>query len=407
MRHLLTSTLLLLTLVTTSFAQNWPQFRGPNGAGQSDATTIPTKWTKAEENWRVALPGVGHSSPIVWGDRVLLTSGNASSGGLTVLCHSTTDGRELWSAELPSSVHRLHRQNSYASSTPTTDGERVFVATCNPEAFRLTAFNLQSGAKEWDYDLGPYASSHGFGTSPIVYDGNVIIGNEQLKGSYLLALNAADGEIVWKTPRDSADTAYSVPCLYEPAGQKPQLIFNSTAYGVSGVDAATGKPLWSKRVFTLRSVSSPIIAGGNIFGSCGSGGGGNYVVAMKPPTSGAGEPTETYSIRSSAPYVPSPIAHGDLVFLWSDKGVVTCINATDGKVHWRERVGGSYSGSPIRVGGHLYCTSMDGEVVVLRASKQFKVVARNDLGNPSRATPAVADGRMYLRTYSELISIGG
>jgi outer membrane protein assembly factor BamB len=150
-----------------------------------------------------------------------------------------------------------------------------------------------------------------------------------------------------------------------------------------------------------------VIAGGLIFGSCGSGGGGNYVVAVRPPASAGSSPEVAYKVETSAPYVPTPVAVDDLVFLWSDAGIVTCVRAVTGDTVWHKRVGGNYYGSPICVGGKLYCIREDGEVTVVAASDEYKLLGRNPLGEESRSCPAVANGRIYLRTFSHLISVGG
>jgi len=161
-------------------------------------------------------------------------------------------------------------------------------------------------------------------------------------------------------------------------------------------------------VFDKRTVSSPVLAGGLIMGTCGSGAGGNYVAAVRPPDGGdSATPELVYKIDKSAPYVPTPVAKGDLVFLWSDQGVATCIRAASGEVVWRERVGGNFSGSPVIVSDHIYCISDDGEVVVLAAAPEYSLVSRQPLGEECRSVPAVAAGVMYLRTCSHLFSLGG
>jgi outer membrane protein assembly factor BamB len=219
----------------------------------------------------------------------------------------------------------------------------------------------------------------------------------------VVAVDRESGEIVWRTPRTIDTASYSVPCIYQAPGGEPQLICCSTAEGIFSLDPKTGKQNWSIDVFTMRTVSSPVIAGGLIFGTTGAGAGGNYVVAVRP---GAG-PKVAYEIRTQAPYVPTPVACGELLFLWSDKGIVTCLDAASGNAYWQKRVGGNFSGSPVCVNDAIYCIDEEGVVVVLAAGKEYQELGRNALGEPSRSTPAVAGGRMYLRTYSHLISIGG
>jgi outer membrane protein assembly factor BamB len=396
----------LLLLASSAAGQPWTRFRGPNGDGISQATTIPVSWTADDFNWKTPLPGIGHSSPVVWGDRIFVTSAVEESAQRIVLCVQTGDGKILWERRFDSAVHPKHLRNSFASSTPAVDENHVYVCWSTPEQYLLVALD-HDGKDAWKVDLGPYVSQHSCGTSPIVYGDTVILGNDQDGVSFLTALNCSDGQERWRTERRSAVVAYSTPCLRKPPGKPPELIFNSEAHGISGIDAATGKTNWELSVFDKRTVSSPIVADGLVFGTCGSGGGGSYVVALHPG-SGPDEPPKTaYKVTDAAPYVPTPLAKGDLLFLWSDKGVVSCLKLETGESLWRERVGGNFSGSPVCVNNCLYCIADDGTVVVLAAADKFELLGRNALGEDSRSTPAIADNVMYLRTYSHLISLGG
>jgi len=403
--YLLASFALLLPTPAMA-ADQWTRFRGPNGTGGSDADHIPVEWTEADYNWRVELSGSGNSSPVIWGGRVFITSGDKATGDQIIQCLAAESGETLWEKRLPSKPHHLHSRNTYASSTPAIDAERLYMAWAAPDNYRLAALDHE-GNTQWEIELGPFESQHGFGTSPIVVGESVIIASDQ-KGpnSFLLAVDRKTGREKWKTPREYRRTAYSTPCVRTKPDGGQELVFNSGANGISGVDPETGKINWQIDVFDKRSVSSPIVVGGLAFGSCGSGGGGNYVVAVRPG-SAEQEPELVYKVEKSAPYVPTPIASGNLAFLWYDKGVVTCIEASTGETHWQKRVSGNYSGSPVRVKDRLYTISDEGECVVLAADEDFKLLARNDLGEPSRSTPAVAGNRLYLRTYTHLISLGG
>jgi outer membrane protein assembly factor BamB len=190
-------------------------------------------------------------------------------------------------------------------------------------------------------------------------------------------------------------------------GRPPLMVFNSQEDGVAALDPQDGHRAWQlDRVLDKRSVSSPVIAGGIVTASCGSGAGGNYVVALRPPQSPGAAPTVAYEIRRSAPYVPTPLALGDLLFLWSDGGIVTCVDAATGREHWQQRVRGNYFSSPVCADGKLYGVSTTGEVVVLAASKEFKELGRSALGETSHATPAIAGGRIYFRSLSQLLVVG-
>lgn len=403
---------LILGLVFTasSEAQEWTRFRGPNGTGLSEAKTIPTQWTDADFNWKAALPGAGHSSPVLWGDRVFLTSADERQMQFIVLCLNAGDGSTLWQKTFPFMPHRKHANNAFAASTPTVDAERVYISRTEPAHHFLFALDHR-GELVWEKDLGPHRTQHAGGPSPILHAGMVVLANEHDGESFLVAVDAGTGEMRWKTPRQTGNSAaaYSTPCVYQPKVGMPVLIFNSEVHGIAGVAPDSGKVLWEfAAAFDKRSVSSPVIAGELIVGSCGSGGGGNYVVAVRPGDgTGTKQPERAYEIRRSAPYVPTSVAVGEQLFLWSDAGIVTCVGAASGEVKWQERVGGNFFSSPIWVDGRLFGVSTRGEVVVLAASDRFEVLARNALGEQTHSTPAVAGGRMYVRSLRQLFSIGG
>ncbi len=414
--------LVALVFVSGCFAtsaQEWTRFRGPNGTGISNAKTIPTAISAADLKWKVALPGVGHSSPVLWGEKVFLTTTGDKAGGFTVICLGAKDGKQVWRKDYPLESFRRHQFNSFASATPAVDAERVVVAWNEPEHFRLASLD-HAGKVQWERDLGPFVSQHACGISPVLHDGKVILGNEQDgRGadkahtrdgeSYVIALDAKTGSTVWQTPRKSVVVAYSTPCVYQPKGAKPSLIFNSQGHGIYAVNPDDGRVLWEfDKAFDKRSVSSPIISGNIIFGSCGSGGGGNFVTAVRAGDPAARRPAElAFQVKSSAPYVPTGIAVGDLVWLWSDNGFLTCVHAPTGQVRFQERVGGNFFGSPVWIDGRLFCVSTTGELVVAAAAEQFNVLHRFALNELCHSTPAVALGQLFVRTEKHLWSFGG
>lgn len=395
--------------VSENGAQEWTRFRGPNGAGISHAKTIPAKWTDADFNWKIGLPGQGHSSPVLWGEKIFLTAADEKASQFFVLCFDAKDGRKLWQKDFPLTPFRKHNYNSFASATPVVDAEHVYVCWAEPKQCSVAALN-HSGDIAWKKDLGSFESQHGAGASPILHEGKLILSKTQEAGeSFLMALDASTGETRWKAPRKTDSASYSTPCLYEPKGGKPVLIFNSEAHGISAIAPDTGKVVWEyDSAFDKRTVSSPVIVGDLILGACGSGFGGNYVIAVRPADPAQGKQPETaYKISKSAPYVPTSIYMADSIFLWGDGGIVSCANATTGEIKWQERVGGNFFSSPVWVDGRLFCISTSGEVVVIAATDKFEVLARNNLNELSRSTPAVANGRMYIRTVEHLFSIGG
>jgi len=431
-KKLLLATLFLALLgqLSAADAQEWTRFRGPNGSGASEASTVPDTWSDNDYNWKVELPGAGHSSPVLWGNKIFLINGDPATGNRIVMCLNAADGSIAWKKQYAGSLFRIHQFSSFASSTPATDKNHVYVAWATPEKYTLMALD-HDGNEVWQRDLGPFKSQHGQGTSPILYDDLVIIGDEhdapgeitpsgpaikndpdaeagKSGGSWLMAFDRNTGDLRWKIPRKSLIVAYSTPCVYHGASGRDELIFDGAAHGMTSIDPQTGKVNWELPVFERRCVGSPVVVGDLVLGTCGNGAGINTLVAIRPGDGKDIKPEIAYKIdKTSAPYVPTVIAKGDLVFLWSDQGIATCIDGPSGKIHWRERIGGSYFGSPVRVANRIYCTSTDGEVVVLAASDQFQVISRAKLDDVCRSTPAVAGGKLYLRTQSHLFSLGG
>ena len=387
-------------------AENWPRFRGTDGAGLSAATTLPVAWTEKDYTWRVTLPGSGHSSPVVWGSRIFLTCADKRTARRTVCCLRAADGRLLWRRDYESARYRQHTFNHFASASPAADADRVYATWTAPKEVTLLALS-HDGRDVWRRDLGRFAAQHGSATSPIVVGDVVVLANDQRGTSSLLALDRATGRTRWQRERRSTKCAYGTPCVFRPKDGPPQLIFTSTAHGVTSVDPRTGEANWELAdAFPERCASSPVVASGLIVGTCGVGGRGVRGVAVRPGSKGRA-PEIAYTLDKPLPYVVSAVTHGDLLFLWSDEGTVTCLRGATGERVWRQKLRTSFFGSPVRAGDRLYCISKKGEVFVVAAAAEFKLLARNPLGELSYATPAIANGTMYLRTLTHLIAIGG
>jgi outer membrane protein assembly factor BamB len=389
----------------------WTRFRGPNGCGIGESATIPASWTERDYRWKVELPGSGFSSPVVWNDRLYLTSTIEEETTLFVLCLKTSDGSLLWKQPFKTKPHPKFKANCDASATPAVDKDRLYVVWATPDEHVVLALDQRSGTELWRRDLGPFVAEDGFGASPILVDDVVVITNDQDEGgtSSVVALDQKTGQTRWKIDRQSKKAIFSTPCLFEPKGARKQVIVISRAHGITSLDPATGAKNWELGdVFTLRTTGSPLVTAGMIFASNGGGNAGKYLVAVRAgiPEQGV-RPEVLYQIKEAVPYVVTHVDKWPLVFLWSDRGIATCIDGLTGKVHWRERVGGDYLGSPVRVGDRIYCNSRAGEMVVLAAADKFQVLGRMNLGEPSNSTPAVADGVMYLRTASHLMALGG
>ena len=408
---------LLLSIYHHAAAQEWSRFRGPNGTGESECKTIPAKWTDKDIQWKVEVPGVGHSSPVLWGDKVFLFSANKEDATRYCLCYSATDGKELWRTAYKSKPHGLHKFSSYGSSTPAADAERVYFGWSTPEETTLLALD-HDGKQVWRKNLGRWVSQHGFGTSPIVHNGLVIVNNAQddeaptptkeAPGkSFMMAFDAKTGDERWRTELKSKVCSYSVPMIRELPGGKAEIVCTNSGNGMYALDPATGEMNWSvPDCLPLRTVSSPVLAGGLLFGSCGTGQySSNAVAAIRPGENAA----KVYELKSTntmkAPYVPCVVKRDDMLFLFHDQGFASCIDAATGKIHWFQRTQALIMGSPIRIADKIYCIDEEGVVWVFAADKEYKVLAQNPLGEGSRSTPAVANGKLFLRTYSHLFCV--
>jgi len=401
---------LVLAFPFFAAGDEWSRFRGPDGAGQSDTDGIPTTWTNKDYRWQVKLPGIGNSSPVVWGEQVFVTSAIQEDSTRIIRCLKTTDGSVTWEKSFAAMTFDLANSTAYDTASPTVDENHVYMTWGTPDEYAVVAFDKQEGKEVWRRDLGPYNGDHGSGASPIVFEDMLIVPNDQTGPSSTIALDRMTGKTRWQVDRRMVKTAYSTPLIYKSENGPAQLIQACSAHGVGSLDPRSGKLYWELGdVFgEIRVVGSPMAAAGLIFAQCGGGGVGRRMIAVRPgnPADGT-EPEVAYDIEGSLPYVPTPVAHDNLLFIMSDKGVATCIDAPTGDRLWRERVGGAYFASPVRVGDRIYCVSRAGEMVVLAAADQYKLLGRIDLEEPSHSTPAVAGGVMYLRTLSHLMVIGG
>jgi outer membrane protein assembly factor BamB len=391
-------------------AEEWNRFRGPNGAGVSDATTVPSEWTESDYNWTIDLPGIGHSSPSSWGSRLFVTSAGDKTKTRTVQCFDVSDGEELWRKDISFEPYKQQKNNSYASSTPAADADHVYVLWHSKVSSPLIAYD-HSGEKIWEVELGPYLHGQGGATSPIVYQDVVLVAHDHKNNSFLVAVDRMTGQERWKIPREGQRACYGTPCINSPGDRPAEVIFSHCYEGIIGIDLKTGHQNWHIDVFgraSQRALGSPVIAGDLVVASSGGVGGERQVVVVKPELSGKNVSVkEAYRVVRQAPHVPTPLIYRDWMFLWNDAGIATCVDRRTGKVIWQKRVGGNFYSSPICIDGKIYCVDLDGEVIVIAASDTYELLARNSLGAPSRATPVVSNGALIIRTESQLKSIGG
>jgi len=397
-----------------SQGQEWTRFRGPNGQGISHAKNIPVKWTEKDYNWKIVLAGGGHSSPVLWGNKLFVTGGDQKAGRGIIQAVSVSNGEVLWQKEYILTAYRMNKLNSYATATPVVDADHVYTLWGTKNETILVALDHE-GTEIWRRTFGGVHCQHGPGSTPIVFDHIVVFTQEhedtdKQAQSIWIAVDRLTGRTRWQLKRQtSPKTSYSTPCVYSPATDKPQLIFTSLAHGMTAVDPGTGTVVWElSSAFISRVVSSPVIADGLLIGTCGDASSGKRLIAIRPGTSDKSiQPAEAYKIESSSvPYVPTSVAREGLLFTFHDRGYVSCLHSATGEQLWSEKPAKKFYGSPVWVDGKLYCITTEGEVVVIKAAATYGLLAINPLGEKSHATPAIAGERMYLRTYTHLISIG-
>jgi outer membrane protein assembly factor BamB len=405
------SFVLCATLLTLpARADNWPRFRGPNGSGVSEDKNIPVEWTEKNILWKCEIPGVGHSSPIVWGDRIFLQTASKDGKERSMVCVSATTGTILWNTPVQGAKAGTHQKNSLASGTPTTDGKQVYAIFWDGKDLEAVAFDFD-GKIVWNKDQGSFTSQHGAGHSPIVVDGKVIYANDQDGSAKIVALDAKDGSEVWSKKRTAFRSCYSTPFLRDRQDGKPEVVVTSSA-GIAGYNPKTGdmnwEYTWSFDGMALRTVASSIYAQGMIFACSGDGKGDRHAIAVQ--ADGTGDTTKNTLVweeKKSLPYVPSLLAKGEYIFFVNDRGMAGCFTAKKGEEVWTKSLpGGDVSASPIMIDGKIYDINEKGDVYVFAAEDKFKQLAKNSIGESVAATPAVADGKLYVRGHDHLFCIG-
>jgi outer membrane protein assembly factor BamB len=392
-----------LALVWPASAQeNWSRFRGPNGTGLAADIDVPSQFSADDYAWQVDLPGKGHSSPVVWDNLVAVTA--AEGDELRVLAYHLTTGEPAWSAQVVCPRQPMHAANNPAATTLACDARHFYLSYADAAGVYVVAFD-HAGQQQWIAKLPAFDGQHGFASTPAVVGDVVCLNVDTASGGFLVAFDTAGGSERWRVSRpDAGQQTYSTPCTIDIAGES-HIVAESTGGGLQAVDATSGQVTAALAdVLPARTVSSPCVLGNQVFATCGSGGNGHVLVCAE---FAANQAKTAFTLTRNIPYVPTVLATDDLLFLWHDQGVVTCIDTTSQQVVWRKRVGGNYYGSPICMGDRLIALSREGQAVVLAASRDYQLLAENDLGEPSHATPAVAQGRLLLRTESRLVCLGG
>jgi outer membrane protein assembly factor BamB len=412
--------LVLLVLAHTARAGDWPGWRGPRGDGTSDEGTVPVRWSATDNiAWKTPIPGKGHSSPIVCGDRVFVTTcveedakRPDDKARRLLLCLDRRDGRVLWQkVVLSARLEKLHHLNSRASSTPATDGKHVFVAFLNAasdaDARVIVGCYDLDGNRVWQKSPGRFSSRHGFCSSPILYGDTLIVNCDHDGDGYVVCLAKADGAERWRIDRPNKTRSYCAPLIVDAAGRN-QLVMSGSKC-VASYDPDTGKQWWIIDGPTEQFVSSLVFLDNIFFLTAGFP--TYHYMGIRPD--GSGNVTHTHvawhhevkNHREGA-YVASPIAFDKWFFAVSDDGVLNCFDARSGKWLWRKQLGRHHSASPVLAGGRLYFTADNGDTYVVKASDHFEVVTKNPLGEECYASPAISHGQIFLRGDRQLFCIG-
>jgi outer membrane protein assembly factor BamB len=408
--HILALAALATFAASLSRGENWPEFRGPTGQGHATTGHLPLEWNGTNNvAWKQPIPGKGWSSPVLHNGRIYLTSAvpiEGSSGhSLRALCLEAATGKLLWNSEVfapdGSKPEGIHTKNSHASPTPLVEGDRLYVHF----GHQGTACLDLSGKVLWRNTSLKYSPVHGNGGSPILVDDALIFSSDGASDPFVAALNKANGVVLWKINRES-DAAkkfsFSTPLLITVNGQKQVISPGSNVVGA--YDPKTGREIWRVRYDGYSVVPRPVYGHGLIFMSTAF----DRPITLAIRVDGQGDVTETHvawTLNRSAPNTPSLLLVGDELYMVSDSGIASCVDARSGQVHWQERIGGNCSASPVYGDGRIYIQNEAGLGVVLKPGKEFQKLASNPLNERTLASYAVGDGALFIRGEEHLYCI--
>jgi len=387
-------------------ADDWPWWRGPNLDNvASTPQDPPVRWSERENViWKVDVPGRGHGSPCLWGDRIFLPMADDENEVQYALCYARLSGNKLWQTEVHrGGFMRSHRKGSHASSTPACDGRYVFMPFVVRGGVWLTALN-PDGAIQWQKRLGDFKSMHGFAASPLVYKSLAIVLADNVEGSFMAAVHRRSGEVAWKIDRpDYRLGSYANPTVGHVAGRDQLLVHGP--HQVYSYDPTTGDLLWTCDGPCESTSNTMAFDDRLVYAS------GGYpkrsLLAIR--ADGSGDVTETHvewTKKNKTAYVPSLLLAGGLLTMVEDGGEATCFEAATGAVIWQTELEGKFSSSPVLAGGHVYVVNEAGVASVFKAGREFELVAQNDLTDGGFADPVVCGGRIYLRSLHHLYCLG-
>jgi outer membrane protein assembly factor BamB len=394
---------LLASLQVCAAQADWARFRGPEGGGIGAAPKVPSNLTEKDIRWNTLLPGNGHASPVLWGSRVFTACEDPAGKRRCITCLDADSGKILWTTWLPCNEQRLHNDNSLAAATPAVDAQAVYIGWVSGDRVEVLALD-HDGKQLWCRDLGAFKALHGPGASVIVVDEVVVVSNDQESSAAALhGLDRKTGETRWIIARTSGNPSYATPAVRQGKDGRKELVIASPAHGLTALEPGTGKQLWAADgLFALNVVASPALGEGLVLATAGRGGDREgAVVAIEGDAARL-----LYRPEAKLPYVPTPLVIGAHVYLWDDQGTVSCLELKTGKEAWRERVTGPTYSSPVSDGERIFGISRKGEVVVLAAAPAYRELGRYRLPEGTHATPAIAHGSLFIRTFSHLIRVG-
>ncbi len=394
-----------LAVLFPAYAENWPCWRGPRGDGTSLEPNPPIYWTSTSNVlWKVAVPGEGHSSPIVWQDRVFLTAALKESQERILLSFERKTGATLWKKTvLTAPLEAKNPENSYASSTPATDGQQVYTTFLDGKEVVVAAHDF-SGKQLWQSRPGEFYSQWGFSHDPLLFQDKVIVDCDSKGENFIAALDRKDGRTRWRIQRQNPTQSYSKPLIQEMAGRIQLVVPGNKA--VTSYDPRDGRQLWVVDGPSEDCVLTPVYNRGANLVLSGSSWPKRVLIAIRPD--GEGNLTQTHvawSGAEGAPYVPSPVSVGEWFFT---SGFATkeafCFEAATGRTLWHEKMG-LHHASPVTAKGLLYFLNDEGVMHVAKAAAKYELIARNELGEKTYASPAISGGQMFLRSFSHLYCI--
>lgn len=410
-----TACLAIILLSGFSYAGNWPQWRGPNNDGVSDEKGLPTSWDQ-EKNvaWKLALPGVSGATPIIWGERVFVSTGNGDI--VELWCIDRSSGKPVWKKTVSPSNHKV-RKGDMSSPSPVTDGKTVWIlaGTGNLKAFDFSGKEIW--ARDLQADYGKWGLNHGYGSSPFLHEGflyvQVLHGMHTDDPSYVLKIDGRSGKTIWRVERPTdaqreSPDSYTTPVLFQN-GKIPELVITGGDY-VTGHDLGTGKELWRGGGMNPegnpfnRIIASPLVNGDMLYVPTRV----KPLQAFRPAARGnTGKPSLAWS-TPNGPDVPTPVSDGKYLYVINDRGIAFCWDAKTGEeVYTGQRIKpGTYSSSPVLADGKIYITNEEGLTVVIKSGPKFEMLAENPLNDYTLSSVAVSDGQLFLRTTGHLYAIG-